>query len=250
MQELSVALDRVLVLFCWARRCSWHARWSWQLLDHGFLAKQGDDRSCGWSDRRARAARSRSHASARGLDAVDSVWGQSAGRSITHRSTAGSWKALKEDQQWLARGHINSGCDFLLLVSNNMPPTMPRTQGAGDPPGVYCSRVSALLPRGRIVRATSVGLHHHRRQGQEGLEWFRSLLTARTARSASSPICTSASDDVENVEKHPHAQGRAATLVTTRSSDPVSRVPLTEGGDAGVPAGASHAPSCHRHRYR
>ena len=143
-----------------------------QLLDHGFLAKQGDDRSM----RVAKIAAHRGAITDRNGEPlavstpVDSVWVNPQELNDNIDQLPKLAKALKEDQQSLAR-RITSNLDreFLYLV-RHMPPEQAAHIKALGIPGVYFLReYRRYYPAGE-VSGHLVGFTTIDDKGQEGLE--------------------------------------------------------------------------------
>src|SRR5882672_6978901 len=143
-----------------------------QLLDHGFLAKQGDDRSM----RVVKIAAHRGAITDRNGEPlavstpVDSVWVNPQEINDNIDQLPKLAKALKEDQQWLAR-RITTNLDreFLYLV-RHMPPEQAAHIKALGIPGVYLLReYRRYYPAGE-VSGHAVGFTTIDDAGQEGLE--------------------------------------------------------------------------------
>jgi cell division protein FtsI (penicillin-binding protein 3) len=143
-----------------------------QLLDHGFLAKQGDDRSM----RVVKIAAHRGAITDRNGEPlavstpVDSIWVNPQELNDNIDQLPKLAKALKEDQQWLAR-RITSNLDreFLYLV-RHMPPEQAAHIKALGIPGVYLLReYRRYYPAGE-VSGHVVGFTTIDDKGQEGLE--------------------------------------------------------------------------------
>ena len=143
-----------------------------QLLDHGFLAKQGDDRSM----RVVKIAAHRGAITDRSGEPlaistpVDSVWVNPQELNDNIDQLPKLAKALKEDQQSLAR-RITSNLDreFLYLV-RHMPPDQAAHIKALGIPGVYLLReYRRYYPAGEVAGHV-VGFTTIDDQGQEGLE--------------------------------------------------------------------------------
>jgi cell division protein FtsI (penicillin-binding protein 3) len=143
-----------------------------QLLDHGFLAKQGDDRSM----RVVKIAAHRGAITDRNGEPlavstpVDSVWVNPQELNDNIDQLPRLAKALKEDQQWLAR-RITSNLDreFLYLV-RHMPPEQAAHIKALGIPGVYLLReYRRYYPAGE-VSGHVLGFTTIDDKGQEGLE--------------------------------------------------------------------------------
>jgi cell division protein FtsI (penicillin-binding protein 3) len=143
-----------------------------QLLDHGFLAKQGDDRSM-------RVVKIEAHRGAitdrygeplAVSTPVDSVWVNPQELKGNIDQLPKLAKALKEDQESLAR-RITSNLDreFLYLV-RHMPPDQAAHVKALGIPGVYLMReYRRYYPAGEVAGHV-VGFTTVDDQGQEGLE--------------------------------------------------------------------------------
>ena len=143
-----------------------------QLLDHGFLAKQGDDRSM----RVVKIAAHRGAITDRNGEPlavstpVDSVWVNPQELNDNIDQLPRLAKALKEDQQWLAR-RITSNLDreFLYLV-RHMPPDQAAHIKALGIPGVYLMReYRRYYPAGEVA-GHILGFTTVDDKGQEGLE--------------------------------------------------------------------------------
>jgi cell division protein FtsI (penicillin-binding protein 3) len=143
-----------------------------QLLDHGFLAKQGDDRSM----RVVKIAAHRGSITDRNGEPlavstpVDSVWVNPQELNDNIDQLPRLAKALKEDQQWLAR-RITSNLDreFLYLV-RHMPPDQAAHIKALGIPGVYLMReYRRYYPAGEVAGHV-LGFTTVDDKGQEGLE--------------------------------------------------------------------------------
>jgi len=143
-----------------------------QLLDHGFLAKQGDDRSM----RVAKIVAHRGAITDRNGEPlavstpVDSVWVDPQEINDNIDQLPKLAKALKQDQQWLAR-RITSNLDrnFLYLV-RHMPPEQAAHVKALGIPGVYLMReYRRYYPAGEVAGHV-VGFTTVDDKGQEGLE--------------------------------------------------------------------------------
>jgi cell division protein FtsI (penicillin-binding protein 3) len=143
-----------------------------QLLDHGFLAKQGDDRSM----RVVKIAAHRGAITDRNGEPlavstpVDSVWVNPQEINDNIDQLPKLARALKEDQQTLAR-RITSNLDreFLYLV-RHMPPEQAAHIKALGIPGVYLLReYRRYYPAGE-VSGHVVGFTTVDDKGQEGLE--------------------------------------------------------------------------------
>ena len=143
-----------------------------QLLDHGFLAKQGDDRSMRVVKIAAhRGAITDRNGEPLGVSTpVDSVWVNPQEINDNIDQLPRLAKALKEDQQSLAR-RITSNLDreFLYLV-RHMPPEQAAHIKALGIPGVYLLReYRRYYPAGE-VSGHVVGFTTVDDKGQEGLE--------------------------------------------------------------------------------
>jgi cell division protein FtsI (penicillin-binding protein 3) len=143
-----------------------------QLLDHGFLAKQGDDRSM----RVVKIAAHRGAITDRNGEPlavstpVDSVWVNPQELNDNIDQLPRLAKALKQDQQWLAR-RITSNLDreFLYLV-RAMPPDQAAHIKALGIPGVYLLReYRRYYPAGEVAGHV-LGFTTVDDRGQEGLE--------------------------------------------------------------------------------
>jgi cell division protein FtsI (penicillin-binding protein 3) len=143
-----------------------------QLLDHGFLAKQGDDRSMRVVKIAAhRGAITDRNGEPLGVSTpVDSVWVNPQELNDNIDQLPKLAKALKEDQQSLVR-RITSNLDreFLYLV-RHMPPEQAAHVKALGIPGVYLLReYRRYYPAGEISGHV-VGFTTVDDKGQEGLE--------------------------------------------------------------------------------
>jgi cell division protein FtsI (penicillin-binding protein 3) len=143
-----------------------------QLLDHGFLAKQGDDRSM----RVVKIAAHRGSITDRNGEPlavstpVDSVWVNPQELNDNIDQLPKLAKALKQDQQSLAR-RITSNLDreFLYLV-RHMPPEQAAHIKALGIPGVYLMReYRRYYPAGEVAGHV-IGFTTIDDKGQEGLE--------------------------------------------------------------------------------
>jgi len=123
-----------------------------QLLDHGFLAKQGDDRSM----RVVKIAAHRGAITDRTGEPlaistpVDSVWVNPQELNDNIDQLPKLAKALKQDPQFLAR-RITSNLDreFLYLV-RHMPPIRQLTSRRWEfPASTYCGNIDATIRRAR-----------------------------------------------------------------------------------------------------
>jgi cell division protein FtsI (penicillin-binding protein 3) len=172
-----------------------------QLLDHGFLAKQGDDRSM----RVVKIAAHRGAITDRNGEPlavstpVDSIWVNPQELNDNIDQLPKLARALKEDQQTLAR-RITSNLDreFLYLV-RHMPPDQAERIKALGIPGVYLLReYQRYYPAGEVAGHV-VGFTTIDDLGQEGLELgFDQLLNG--ADGAKRVIQDSLGRYVENVE--------------------------------------------------
>jgi cell division protein FtsI (penicillin-binding protein 3) len=143
-----------------------------QLLDHGFLAKQGDDRSMRVVKIAAhRGAITDRNGEPLGVSTpVDSVWVNPQELNDNIDQLPKLAKALKEDQQSLVR-RITSNLDreFLYLV-RHMPPEQAAHIKALGIPGVYLQReYRRYYPAGEVAGHV-VGFTTVDDKGQEGLE--------------------------------------------------------------------------------
>jgi cell division protein FtsI (penicillin-binding protein 3) len=143
-----------------------------QLLDHGFLASQGDARSMRVVKIAAhRGAITDRNGEPLGVSTpVDSVWVNPQELNDNIDQLPKLAKALKEDQQWLAR-RITSNLDreFLYLV-RHMPPEQAAHIKALGIPGVYLLReYRRYYPAGEVAGHV-VGFTTIDDKGQEGLE--------------------------------------------------------------------------------
>jgi cell division protein FtsI (penicillin-binding protein 3) len=172
-----------------------------QLLDHGFLAKQGDDRSM----RVVKIAAHRGAITDRNGEPlavstpVDSVWVNPQELNDNIDQLPRLAKALKEDQQWLAR-RITSNLDreFLYLV-RHLPPEQAEFIKAQGIPGVYLQReYRRYYPAGEVASHV-IGFTTVDDKGQEGLELgFDQLLNGQDG--AKRVIQDMQGHYVENVE--------------------------------------------------
>ncbi len=150
-----------------------------QLVDHGFLAKQGDDRSMRVVKIAAhRGAITDRNGEPLGVSTpVDSVWVNPQELNDNIDELPKLAKALKEDEQTLAR-RITSNLDreFLYLV-RHMPPEQAAHIKALGIPGVYLLReYRRYYPAGEVAGHV-VGFTTIDDKGQEGLELgFEQLL--------------------------------------------------------------------------
>ena len=143
-----------------------------QLIDHGFLAKQGDERSM----RVVKIAAHRGAITDRSGEPlaistpVDSVWVNPQEINDNIDQLPRLAKALKQDQQLLAR-RITSNLDReFLFLERHMPPDQAAHVKALGIPGVYLLReYRRYYPAGEVA-AHVVGFTNLDDQGQEGLE--------------------------------------------------------------------------------
>ncbi|MGC1387621.1 MAG: penicillin-binding transpeptidase domain-containing protein [Steroidobacteraceae bacterium] len=143
-----------------------------QLLDHGFLAKQGDDRSM----RVVKIAAHRGAITDRSGEPlaistpVDSVWVNPQELNDNIDQLPKLAKALKEDQQLLAR-RVTSNLDReFLYLERHMPPDQAAHIKALGIPGVYLLReYRRYYPAGEVAGHV-VGFTTIDDKGQEGLE--------------------------------------------------------------------------------
>ena len=172
-----------------------------QLIDHGFLAKQGDDRSM----RVVKIAAHRGAITDRSGEPlavstpVDTVWvnPQELNENIDQLPKLA--KALKQDQQLLAR-RITSNLDReFLYLERHMPPEEAARIKALGIPGVYLLReYRRYYPAGEVAGHV-VGFTNLDDQGQEGLELgFEQLLNGEDG--AKRVIQDLYGHQVENVE--------------------------------------------------
>ena len=150
-----------------------------QLLDHGFLAKQGDDRSMRVVKIAAhRGAITDRHGEPLAVSTpVDSVWVNPQELNDNIDQLPRLAKALKQDQQYLAR-RITSNLDHeFLYLERHMPPEQAAHIKALGIPGVYLLReYRRYYPAGE-VSGHVVGFTTIDDRGQEGLELgFEQLL--------------------------------------------------------------------------
>jgi cell division protein FtsI (penicillin-binding protein 3) len=143
-----------------------------QLLDHGFLAKQGDDRSMRVVKIAAHrgAIMDRSGEPLALSTPVDSVWVNPQELNDNIDQLPKLAKALNEDQQLLAR-RITSNLDreFLYLMRHMPPDQAARIKALGIP-GVYLLReYRRYYPAGEVAGHV-LGFTTVDDQGQEGLE--------------------------------------------------------------------------------
>jgi cell division protein FtsI (penicillin-binding protein 3) len=143
-----------------------------QLVDHGFLAKQGDDRSMRIAKIAAhRGAITDRYGEPLALSTpVDSIWVNPQELNDNIDQLPKLAKALKQDQDFLAR-RITSNLDreFLYLVRHMPPDQAARVKALGIP-GVYLLReYRRYYPAGEVAGHV-VGFTTVDDQGQEGLE--------------------------------------------------------------------------------
>jgi cell division protein FtsI (penicillin-binding protein 3) len=143
-----------------------------QLVDHGFLAKQGDDRSMRVAKIEAhRGAITDRYGEPLAISTpVDSIWVNPQELSDNLDQLPKLAKALKQDQEFLAQ-RVTSNLDreFLYLVRHMPPEQAARIKALGIP-GVYLLReyrryYPAGEVAGHVIGFTTVDDH-----GQEGLE--------------------------------------------------------------------------------
>jgi cell division protein FtsI (penicillin-binding protein 3) len=172
-----------------------------QLVDHGFLAKQGDDRSM----RVVKIAAHRGAITDRNGEPlavstpVDSIWVNPQELDDNIDQLPKLSKALKEDQQTLAR-RITSNLDReFLYLERHMPPEQAARIKALGIPGVYLLReYRRYYPAGE-VSGHVLGFTTVDDKGQEGLELgFDQLLNGQDG--AKRVIQDSLGRYVENVE--------------------------------------------------
>ena len=172
-----------------------------QLLDHGFLAKQGDDRSM----RVVKIAAHRGAITDRNGEPlavstpVDSVWVNPQELNDNIDQLPKLARALKEDQQTLAR-RITSNLDReFLYLERHMPPEQAAHIKALGIPGVYLLReYRRYYPAGEVTGHV-IGFTTVDDKGQEGLELgFDQLLNGEDG--AKRVIQDSYGRYVENVE--------------------------------------------------
>jgi len=143
-----------------------------QLIDHGFLAKQGDDRSMRVVKIEAHrgAITDRTGEPLAVSTPVDTVWvnPQELNENIDQLPRLA--RALKQDQQLLAR-RITSNLDReFLYLERHMPPDQAARIKALGIPGVYLLReYQRYYPAGEVAGHV-VGFTNLDDQGQEGLE--------------------------------------------------------------------------------
>jgi len=190
-----------------------------QLVDHGFLAKQGDDRSM----RIVKIAAHRGAITDRYGEPlamstpVDSIWVNPQELNDNIDQLPKLAKALKQDQDFLAR-RITSNLDreFLYLVRHMPPDQAARVKALGIP-GVYLLReYRRYYPAGEVVGHV-VGFTTVDDQGQEGLELgFDQLLNGEDG--AKRVIQDMLGRYVENVEsiRAPRPGGDLVTSIDLR----------------------------------
>jgi len=143
-----------------------------QLIDHGFLAKQGDERSM----RVVKIAAHRGAITDRSGEPlavstpVDTVWVNPQELNDNIDQLPKLAKALKQDQQMLAR-RVTSNLDReFLYLERHMPPEEAARIKALGIPGVYLLReYQRYYPAGEVA-GHIVGFTNLDDQGQEGLE--------------------------------------------------------------------------------
>jgi cell division protein FtsI (penicillin-binding protein 3) len=190
-----------------------------QLVDHGFLAKQGDDRSM----RIVKIAAHRGAITDRYGEPlamstpVDSIWVNPQELNDNIDQLPKLAKALKQDQDFLAR-RITSNLDreFLYLVRHMPPDQAARVKALGIP-GVYLLReYRRYYPAGEVAGHV-VGFTTVDDQGQEGLELgFDQLLNGEDG--AKRVIQDMLGRYVENVEsiRAPRPGGDLVTSIDLR----------------------------------
>jgi cell division protein FtsI (penicillin-binding protein 3) len=172
-----------------------------QLLDHGFLAKQGDDRSM----RVVKIAAHRGAIMDRNGEPlaistpVDSIWVNPQELNDNIDQLPKLARALKEDQQTLARRITSNLEREFLYLARHMPPDQAARIKALGIPGVYTLReYQRYYPAGEVAGHV-VGFTTIDDRGQEGLELgFDQLLNG--ADGAKRVIQDSLGRYVENVE--------------------------------------------------
>jgi cell division protein FtsI (penicillin-binding protein 3) len=190
-----------------------------QLVDHGFLAKQGDDRSMRIAKIAAhRGAITDRYGEPLALSTpVDSVWVNPQELNDNIDQLPKLAKALKQDQDFLAR-RITSNLDreFLYLVRHMPPDQAARVKALGIP-GVYLLReYRRYYPAGEVAGHV-VGFTTVDDQGQEGLELgFDQLLNGEDG--AKRVIQDMFGRYVENVEsiRAPRPGGDLVTSIDLR----------------------------------
>jgi cell division protein FtsI (penicillin-binding protein 3) len=190
-----------------------------QLVDHGFLAKQGDDRSMRIAKIAAhRGAITDRYGEPLALSTpVDSIWVNPQELNDNIDQLPKLAKALKQDQDFLAR-RITSNLDreFLYLVRHMPPEQAARVKALGIP-GVYLLReYRRYYPAGEVAGHV-VGFTTVDDQGQEGLELgFDQLLNGEDG--AKRVIQDMLGRYVENVEsiRAPRPGGDLVTSIDLR----------------------------------
>jgi len=190
-----------------------------QLVDHGFLAKQGDDRSMRIVKIAAhRGAITDRYGEPLALSTpVDSIWVNPQELNDNIDQLPKLAKALKQDQDFLAR-RITSNLDreFLYLVRHMPPDQAARVKALGIP-GVYLLReYRRYYPAGEVAGHV-VGFTTVDDQGQEGLELgFDQLLNGEDG--AKRVIQDMLGRYVENVEsiRAPRPGGDLVTSIDLR----------------------------------
>jgi cell division protein FtsI (penicillin-binding protein 3) len=190
-----------------------------QLVDHGFLAKQGDDRSMRIAKIAAhRGAITDRYGEPLALSTpVDSIWVNPQELNDNIDQLPKLAKALKQDQDFLAR-RITSNLDreFLYLVRHMPPDQAARVKALGIP-GVYLLReYRRYYPAGEVAGHV-VGFTTVDDQGQEGLELgFDQLLNGEDG--AKRVIQDMLGRYVENVEsiRAPRPGGDLVTSIDLR----------------------------------
>jgi cell division protein FtsI (penicillin-binding protein 3) len=164
-----------------------------QLIDHGFLAKQGDQRSM-------RVVKIAAHRGAITVSTpVDTVWVNPQELNDNIDQLPKLARALKQDQQQLAR-RITSNLDReFLYLERHMPPEEAARIRALGIPGVYLLReYRRYYPAGEVA-GHIVGFTNLDDRGQEGLELgFEQLLNGEDG--AKRVIQDLYGHQVENVE--------------------------------------------------
>ena len=190
-----------------------------QLVDHGFLAKQGDDRSMRIAKIAAhRGAITDRYGEPLALSTpVDSIWVNPQELNDNIDQLPKLAKALKQDQDFLAR-RITSNLDreFLYLVRHMPPDQAARVKALGIP-GVYLLReYRRYYPAGEVAGHV-VGFTTVDDQGQEGLELgFDQLLNGEDG--AKRVIQDMLGRYVENIEsiRAPRPGGDLVTSIDLR----------------------------------
>ena len=143
-----------------------------QLVDHGFLSKQGDDRSM----RVVKIAAHRGAITDRNGEPlavstpVDSIWVNPQELNDNIDQLPRLARSLQQDEQWLAR-RITSNLDReFLYLARHMPPEQAARIKALGIPGVYTLREYRRYYPGGEVTGHIVGFTTVDDQGQEGLE--------------------------------------------------------------------------------